>query len=376
MKQFYEMLALPLQRIVAIDSAPIFRAFVNKSFGAGANERFEVDIRGFQNARDAALNVTQSTDESGLNYVLHMVYQLRKMAPRFAEYETDLMISYTYYDAFKPTRKITSRTLFYDLSVFLWNYAALHSHVGSRIDRGSDEGIKIAQRHYQYAAGALECILSECLHRMKDTTGANFGPINTSVINMCKELMLAQGQLCFYEKAVKDRKVGLMKPAIIAKLAAQTAIFYKSAAEMSKSGNCAAYVDESWGVHAEFQNRCFNAAAEYWMSQSEKEAAQSKGAGYGIEIARLNKAEVMQQDALSYATKHKMGVSSTNGAASLLRSITSAKSSALHDNRTVYMEPIPQEASLTAVKAVSLVKPSEPPEYGGTITYNSYHYNP
>jgi programmed cell death 6-interacting protein len=361
------MLALPLQRIVAIDSAPIFRGFVNKSFGAGANERFEVDIRGFQNARDTALNVTQSTDESGLNYVLHMVYQLRNMAPRFAEYETELMICYTYYDAFKPTRKITSRTLFYDLSVFLWNYAALHSHVGSRIDRSSDEGIKVAQRHYQYAAGALDCIVIECLHRMKDSTGANFGPINVGVINMCKELMLAQGQLCFYEKAVKDRKVGLMKPAIIAKLAAQTAIFYKSAAEMSKQGSCAAYVDESWGVHAEFQHRCFNAAAEYWMSQSEKEAAQSKGAGYGIEIARLNKAEIMQQDAINFATKNKLGVSSTNGAASLLRTVTSAKNTAVHDNRTVYMESVPAEGSLTAVSAVSLVKPSEPPEYGGMI---------
>jgi hypothetical protein len=38
-------------------------------------------------------------------------------------------------------------------------------------------------------------------------------------IQLCiyiKELMLAQAQLCFYEKAVKDQKAGHMKPGTIA----------------------------------------------------------------------------------------------------------------------------------------------------------------
>ena len=35
---------------------------------------------------------------------------------------------------------------------------------------------------------------------------------------MARQLMLAQAQLCFYEKAVKDKKTGNMKPVIIAKI--------------------------------------------------------------------------------------------------------------------------------------------------------------
>lgn len=359
------MLALPLQRIVAVDSKPIFRTFINKNFGAGADERFEADFRGFQSARDAAISVIQSSDENGLNSLLFIIFQLKKMAPRLAEYESEMMMSFSYYDAFKVSRKISSRTLYYDLSAFLWNYAALHSHIGSRTDRLTDEGIKNAQKHFQQSAGALEYINDECLRHMKDTTGLSFGPIGAEVLNMCKELMLAQAQLCFYEKAVKDRKAGTMKPGIIAKLAAQTATYYQSASNLSSQGQCASYIDESWGIHAEFQNKCFSAAAEYWMSQSVKESAQSKGSGYAIEIARLNRAEIIQQQAINFATKHKLGISLTNGAASLLRTITSTKTSAINDNRTVYMESVPPDNSLSPVDAVSLVKPSQPPEYKG-----------
>jgi programmed cell death 6-interacting protein len=362
------MLALPLQRIVAVDSKPIFRAFINKNFGQGSDEKFEEDCRGFQSARDAAIAVTQSSEETGLNNLLFIIFQLKKMAPRLAEYETEMQISFTYFDAFKQTKKITCRTLYYDLSVFLWNYAALHSHVGSRVDRSTDEGIKIAQRHYQQSAGALDSIKEDCLRHMKENENANFGPINSQVLMMCKELMLAQAQLCFYEKAVKDKKAGTMKPGIIAKLAAQTSMFYRSAADMSKQGLCASYVDENWGIHSEFQCRCFESAAEYWMSQSMKDSALSKGSGYALEIARLNRAEIKIQQAMAFATKEKLGISLTNGAAALLRTITSAKASAIHDNRTVYMEAIPLDGTLSPVSAVSLVKPSEPPEYKGTCS--------
>jgi hypothetical protein len=98
-----------------------------------------------------------------------------------------------------------------------------------------------------------------------------------------------------------------------------------------------------------------------------KDSALSKGSGYALEIARLNRAEIKIQQAMAFATKEKLGISLTNGAAALLRTITSAKASAIHDNRTVYMEAIPLDGTLSPVSAVSLVKPSEPPEYKGTV---------
>ena len=49
------------------------------------------------------------------------------------------------------------------------------------------------------------------------------------------------------------------------------------------------------------------------------------------------------------------------------RTVGSAKVSAEHDNRTVYMEKIPADTTLIAVNAVSMVKPAALTEY---INYN------
>ena len=45
------------------------------------------------------------------------------------------------------------------------------------------------------------------------------------------------------------------------------------------------------------------------------------------------------------------------------RTVGTAKLSAEHDNRTVYMEKVPPDSSLIAVNAVSMVKPAALTEY-------------
>ena len=42
------MLALPLQRVQRVDLVPIFKTFLNSSFGSGTDEKFEADLAGFQ----------------------------------------------------------------------------------------------------------------------------------------------------------------------------------------------------------------------------------------------------------------------------------------------------------------------------------------
>ena len=343
----------------------MFRTFLRSNFGTDADDIFESDFNGFQIARDAAISVTYASDEDGLNSLLFIIYQLKRMAPRLSDYEAEMSISFNYYDAFKPSKKIVCKTFYHDLCVFLWNYAALHSHIGSRVDRTTNEGIKIAQKHYQQSAGALDCIKDNYVNHMEDDVTTDFGPINADVLSMCKELMLAQAQLCFYEKAVKERKTGLMKPGIIAKLAAQTAAFYQTVVDLSKIGICGTYVDASWNVHANFQSKCFVGAAEYWKAQSAKEIADLRGSGYGAEITRLIRSENALKDALKYANNNKLKDAVTTGPNNLLKTIVNAKNNAIHDNETVYMENVPADGSLSPVGAVSLVKPSNPPKYKG-----------
>ncbi|CAB4042422.1 A Chain A, Tyrosine- phosphatase non-receptor type 23, partial [Paramuricea clavata] len=53
---------------------------------------------------------------------------------------------------------ITIPDISYEQSSILFNLGALHSLLGSREDRVSEEGMKVACTHYQSAAGAFTYI--------------------------------------------------------------------------------------------------------------------------------------------------------------------------------------------------------------------------
>lgn len=359
------MLALPLQRASTINTIPLFKAFINTTFGAGADLKFDSDLTNFQRARQNAISVTQTSGESGLIALSVIIFQLKSMAPRLAEYEDDLKLLFSYQDAFLPTKNIQCKSLYYELSTFLWNFAALNSQIGSRVDRSTDEGIRTANKHFQVAAGVLDWIRDNCTPNIHEE--GNYGPIKPPVLRMMSMLMLAQAQLCFYEKAMRDKKAGLMKASIVAKLAAQTALNYKSTMDMSKQIGCVSYIDLSWSNHVEFQYKCFLAAAEFSQSQAAKEDAQNKGSGYGEEIARLIRATALVSSAIDFSRHNKLGVSLTNGVAGLQRSIDAARTSSENDNRRVYMESVPADNTLTPIAPVAMAKASPMHDYTGTI---------
>jgi programmed cell death 6-interacting protein len=175
--------------------------------------------------------------------------------------------------------------------------------------------------------------------------------------------MLAQGQLCFYEKALRDRKAGSMKPGIIAKIASQTSVYYDSVCRFCADVSLSRVLDPSWKAHAEFQARCIEGVAEYWMAVAVKEDAAIKAVGYGEEIARLTRAERIVSKSIALAQSARLAPEVYNSTESLLRTIVSAKTSAEKDNRLLYLEPIPPDSSLTAIEKIAMVKASSLPEY-------------
>lgn len=173
--------------------------------------------------------------------------------------------------------------------------------------------------------------------------------------------MLAQAQTCFYEKAVRDRKAGTMKANIVAKLAMQVATLYNDTLVALRQGVMLTVMDSSWAHHLEYQRICFTGAAEYWQSMATKEDALKNGTGFGEEIARLNKAEGILNDALTYAKRSKIGAALMDNGNTLLRAIQTNKASAENDNRMIYHETIPN--SFAPIAGVSMVKPADLPEF-------------
>lgn len=159
-----------------------------------------------------------------------------------------------------------------------------------------------------------------------------------------------------------------MKPAIVAKLSSQTAIFYGVVRECCNKQSLSTIIDPSWGHHADFQQKCFLSAAEYWQSQASKEVAIQKGTGYGEEIVRLSRAERIIRDGLAFAIAKQLSPALQASGEALLRTVIAAKGQANSDNHTIYMEPLPSEGTLDAVGGVAMVKASDMMEF--SITEN------
>lgn len=220
------------------------------------------DIASLEHYRLAATSVTEPS-ESGQQHLLRYCQQLRSFAPRFVGLEAQLKVSLTWSDAFGLSLKASSHTFYMDLACCLWNLAAFESLMGARLDRTNEEGLKAANRHFQQAAGYIEYIRQHVLSHLAPL--GNYPCLSEDGLNMVKHLMLAQGQLCYYEKAVKDKKRDstAMKASIIAKLAKQTSVFYHTTSVACKVGVLGSMLDISWFAVTDFQSKCFQVLQLY-----------------------------------------------------------------------------------------------------------------
>lgn len=288
--------------------------------------------------------------------IIRYSYILKSLCARLNDYESELGLTFGWKDAFNANKKAISNSLYLEFACCLWNLGSIESLKGAKVDRSSEDGIRTANKHFQLAAGYFEYIKDIVLPNLKSTS--LLPCLSIDCLNMTRSVMLAQAQLCFYEKAVKDKKAGNMKAAIIAKIAMQTSKFYSLACQFCGSGNCASLLDVSWHAIADFQSKCFHGAAEYWQSVAAKETALQAGTGYGEEIARLNRAELFVKQSLDLSRKFTLAPTLPAGAEGLLSKITSDRKSAVNDLNTIYMESVPQDSSLTEISAVAMVKPS------------------
>jgi programmed cell death 6-interacting protein len=280
------------------------------------------------------------------------------LIPRISSTVLEQEIKQTFHwnDAFQATKKSSFMSLYYEMAAVIWNLGALESLRGGRLDRSTDEGIRMAAKSFQYAAGCFDYILTTILPSLPSTIVNQCPCFTAECLNMVKQLMLAQAQLCFYEKAVRDKKKDLMKSAIIAKLAAQVAIFYQQACSSTKAGSIVQILDISWFAITDYQSKSFQAAKEYWQAMASKELANTKGSGYGEEVARYIRAEQLVRQAMEVCRKFNLQSTLQAGADALLQAITANRTQALHDLNTVYMEAVTPDHGLVDVPPVAMVK--------------------
>lgn len=359
------MLSIPHMRPDGAADTTHLAIFLRSQNSYNENDILNDVARFSQIRRDAV--VVQEASDMGQQTLLRYVAHLRALIPRLAINEIPLKTLFSWHDGFSAAKKESHANMYFDLAACLWNLGAFESVRGSRVDRSTDEGVRAASRHFQQAAGYFD-YLREHVQINLTPTPSQLPCLSSDCLNMVKQLLLAQAQLCFYEKAVRDKKKDSMKSSIIAKLALQTSLFYSAASIAGRGGSLPTILDMSWFAISDFQAKCFLGAAEYWQALASKEAALQKGNGYGEEVARYNRAEQHLRNAIDFGRKCSVSSSLTTVADSLLSVILSNRTTAVHDLSTVYMEAIPNDSSLVDVAPVAMVKPSSLPDVSALVT--------
>jgi len=322
------------------------------------------DCRKLDQLRKEVVAVHDPTDASQA-LLLQYFYQLKSLIPRLQALENEIKFNFHWHDAFVTGRKSSSSSLLFEMAAVLWNLGAFDSIRGAKVDRSSDEGIRVAGKYFQQASGYFDYLKEQILPAISQTS--SLPCLSNDCLNMVKQLMLAQGQLCFYEKAVRDKKREAMKTGIVAKLAAQTSSFYTATSLACRTGTLGSILDISWFAITDFQAKCFHGAGEYWQALASKELALQKGSGYGEEITRYNRAEAYVRQAIETGRKHNILPALPAGAEALLNIIVANRANAQKDLTTIYMENVPNEGSVPEVIGVAMVKPSIIPEQSTVI---------
>nr|CCA21044.1 programmed cell death 6interacting protein putative [Albugo laibachii Nc14] len=260
--------------------------------------------------------------------------------------------AFTWFDSFMPRVKVSecdTNGFIFEKIALLFNIGALDSQLGVKADRSTTTGLKQACYHFTAAAGCFSHIREHVIPRVSFELTSDCA---SESLGLLHQLMLAQAQACYYEKAIKDA----LPDSIKAKLAHQSAEYHEKALGFSQSSNLAVKLDRMWMTYLHYQVLTMKSATQYWQSRAIKQNALKKGTGYGEEITRLKLAHQFGKEAIAHADQIRPPPGLYQPIRSLLNTIHDAIQSAEKDNANVYLERVPPESELGPVGKVSMVK--------------------
>lgn len=174
--------------------------------------------------------------------------------------------------------------------------------------------------------------------------------LSTAALNVLINLMLAQAQECFWQKAVMDQ----LKDGTIARLAIRVSEFYDAAYDYATNSTVQGLFPQSWLVQTQVKALHFLGVAQY--RKSCECISQNR---YGEEIARLQVAADAVRRALEFrGAKDSVLADLRSLQVVIQKSLVRAEK----DNDIIYLEPVPPVSSLASIQKKEMVKPSPAPE--------------
>ncbi|KAK2463406.1 hypothetical protein APHAL10511_004492 [Amanita phalloides] len=340
------LLLVPRKPTTPLSLAQPVRQYIHHCAAANPDQ-FKHDIDRWQALRKNALT---NTVHALLKYHAQLSSVLSKLP-------VDIQLDIAYAPAFAPGDVfITLKNLEYERAAVLFNLAALYCSLAMSEDRAHMEGIKRATVNFQLAAGTFSFLLSSAIPKLVLPPDTDQVPLDLSepFVKSLERLMLAQAQECSWQMA----KLNQYKNGVIARVAAQTAAFYRQAYETIRDSDksIGRAFPSDWLPHIEAKWHHFDSVSQYRQSMDDIEARR-----YGHELARLGQARQDAKAASDAGRRGEIAHAVLQDVQSLLDTLQRSLTRAERDNDLIYHHDVPAVSSLPPIKPAPLVSTTVPP---------------
>ena len=308
-------------------------------------------------------SLTDLTAEDATAQYVRQENKLARLQSRFDQRGLVLGLKFRWREAWKPRAKAEQGDLERERACLLFDAGAALSYSAARAQaRGArDGGLKEAVNKFQQAALALSLaydIVKPAIWGLTPRWGPKEIGVDMSLelLGALKELMLAQAQRAFYEKAALEG----LKDAVVAKLAAAAADGFVSALrEINKRPEVVEHLEEKGGLFSA-ADRSFVArieAAERAMAALAQQHAAKAAAeeyDYGNQVARLAAGALAASEAATAAKELKGD--DKRYCDELTAKLNAEHAHAHRENENIYREPVPPAAALPPLEAKKVVK--------------------
>ncbi|KAJ5483562.1 hypothetical protein N7530_002808 [Penicillium desertorum] len=342
------ILQLPFRRSHTVSLSEAITQYISSKYDQRP-DMFAEDLMIIDRLRSEAVNV-QEPHFSGISRLVTYAAQLKWLGGKFP---IDVGVDFSWYPAFgfNTSRPVSQNNLRFELANVLFNLAALYSQLAYATNRTTADGLKQACNYLCSAAGVLSHLRTDIIPDLRTSPPED---MDEMTLQSLEYLLLAQGQECFWQKAVKDG----LKDVSIAKLAAKVSDFYGDAGDSAVKSNA---ISTDWIHHMTAKHHHFAAAAQFRQALDCLEKRK-----YGEEVARLRDCLICVGEGL----KEQRWINRTvlgdlNG---LKSRVTEDLKRAEKDNDMIYINPVPPKSELKTIERASMVLAKAPSQVTDAIS--------
>jgi programmed cell death 6-interacting protein len=336
------ILFLPFRKSHAVNLTDAIKQYISSKYDQHP-DTFTTDLETIERLRSVAIHA-QEAHPSNIPKLQQYAAQLIWLSGKFP---IDIGVEFPWYPAlgYNTSRPASRNNLRFELANIMFNLAAMYSQLAMSSNRSTPDGLKAAANNFCLAAGVLSHLRNSVLPELRTEPPED---MDLMTLECLEKLMLAQGQECFWQKAVKDG----MKDATIAKLAARVSDLYNEAGDAGIQSDA---ISSEWIHHMTAKHHHFAAAAQYRAACDSLEKRK-----YGEEVARLRDSLTCANEALKEQRYiNKVVLADLNG---LKHRITEDLKRAEKDNDMIYLLPVPPKAELKILDRANMVVARVPKE--------------